>query len=320
MSTPDETTTPAVQAIVPAQIADQGKRGLMTPLLDDDSDIEASRAPLMDHLVELRTRLITMVIAFVIAFIACYAFSSQILEFLLQPFLMASQLYQDQVHGGSHAGAFDLILVLFGVKHIAAVKGGVELISTGAMETFFTKMRMAMFGAIILAFPVMAHQLYRFVAPGLYRRERAAFLPFLVAAPVLFLLGMALVYYLILPMVLWFSLSQQIIGGTGVSVQLMPRISEYLELITKLMLAFGLCFQLPIVVTLLGLAGIVKAKMLSDMRRYAILGISVVCAIVTPPDPISMCLLMVPIVLLYEVSILCVRVIEWQKGGKAGAA
>ena len=192
MSTPDDIQLP--QVITPL---DSSKRGLMSPVLDDDSEIEASRAPLMDHLVELRSRLIIMVIGFLVAFIVCYIFSAQILEFLLQPFLMASQLYQAQTHGSSNAGAFDLILVLFGVKHLAAVKGGVELISTGAMETFFTKMRMAMFGAIILAFPVMAHQLYRFVAPGLYRKERQAFLPFLIAAPVLFILGMALVLSLI---------------------------------------------------------------------------------------------------------------------------
>ncbi len=302
------------KAAVPAPVPDATKRGLMTPILDDESEIEASRAPLMDHLIELRARLITMVVAFAVAFIVCFVFSGEILKFLLQPFQVASALYAEQEHGSAQSNPLDLIMVLFGLKAIPAGKA-VSLIATGMMETFFTKARMAVFGAIILSFPVMAHQLYRFVAPGLYRRERQAFLPFLVAAPILFLLGMALVYYLILPMVLWFSLNQQITGSAGVSVDLMPRVSEYLELITKLMIAFGLCFQLPIVVTLLGLAGIVKAKMLSDFRRYAILGISVVCAIVTPPDPISMCLLMVPIIALYEVSIICVRVIEWNRKG-----
>lgn len=298
---------------LPQTIQDKSKRDLLTQAERDQAEIEASRAPLMEHLVELRARLITMVLAFVVAFIVCYFLANVILTFLLQPFTVAAALYAQQQHG-SHTGPFDLILVLFGFKAIPAGKS-VALIATGLMETFFTKMRMAMFGAIILAFPVFAWQLYRFVAPGLYRRERQAFLPFLIAAPVLFILGMALVYYLMLPMVLWFSLNQQVVGGSGVSVDLMPRVSEYLELITKLMIAFGLCFQLPIIVTLLGLAGIVKAKMLSDMRRYAILGISVVAAIVTPPDPISMCLLMVPIILLYEVSIFCVRVIEWRRKG-----
>ena len=308
-------TTPQLPEKIETSTAleDSSKRNFVAPVLDEQSEIDASRAPLMDHLIELRSRLIVMVLAFAAAFIVCYAFSNPIYEFLLNPFQMAGQLYEEQLHNGGHGGAFDLILILFGLKAVPLTKGTVSLISTGAMEFFFTKMRMAMFGAIILAFPVLAWQLYRFVAPGLYRRERAAFLPFLIAAPVLFLLGMALVYFLILPMVLWFSLSQQIVGTTGVTVQLMPRVSEYLDLITTLMLAFGLCFQLPIVITLLGLSGIVKAKMLSDARRYAILGIAVLAAIVTPPDPISMCLLMVPIILLYEISILCVRMIEWRR-------
>jgi sec-independent protein translocase protein TatC len=305
-----------VTDLVPQTVEDNAKRKLITQAEIDQAEIESSRAPLMEHLVELRSRMIIMVLGFAAAFIICWIFANAIYTFLLTPFQTASDLYELQLHGGGKGGAFDLILVLFGLKTAPAVQG-LKLISTGAMEFFFTKMRMAMFGAIILAFPVIAWQLYRFVAPGLYRRERHAFLPFLVAAPTLFILGMALVYYLILPMVLWFSLSQQIVGTTGVSVQLVPRVSEYLDLITKLMLAFGLCFQLPVIVTLLGLAGIIKARMLIDFWRYAFLGIAVVAAIVTPPDPISMCLLMVPILLLYAVSILCVQLIEINRKSKA---
>src|SRR5690606_31535316 len=180
-------------------------------------------------------------------------------------------------------------------------------------------LRLAGFGAIILAFPVIAWQLYRFVAPGLYRRERMAFAPFLLASPVLFLLGAALVYYVMLPFVLWFSLSQQV-SGEGVAISLLPRIAEYLGLVTTLILAFGLCFQLPVIVTLLGMSGIVGSRMLAAGRRYAIVGVVVLAAIVTPPDPISQLMLAVPLALLYEVSIWCVRLIEWRRGDGEAAA
>ncbi len=306
MTVSEDTASP-----VPAHIPDATKRGLMSPILDDESEIEASRAPLMDHLLELRTRLVIMVVAFLVAVIVCYAFHQHIMGFLVQPLEVASALYQEQ-QTVAKPGPFDLIMTLVGLKAVAHVKP-IALIATAPMEVFFTNLRVAMFGGIILSFPVLAFQVYRFVAPGLYRRERMAFLPFLIAAPLLFLLGMALVYYMILPMVLWFSLNQQVMSSTGIAVQFMPKVSEYLQMIETLMIAFGVCFQLPVVITLLGLAGIVKAKMLSGFRRYAILGIAVVAAIVTPPDPVSMCLLMVPIVLLYEVSIICVRVIEWNR-------
>jgi sec-independent protein translocase protein TatC len=155
--------------------------------------------------------------------------------------------------------------------------------------------------------------LYRFVAPGLYRREKAAFLPFLVASPLLFALGAALVYFIMLPFVLWFSLSQQITGAGPVSVQLLPKVSDYLSLVTALLLAFGLCFQLPVVVSLLGLSGVVSSKALAQGRRYAIVGVVVIAAVVTPPDPISQLMLAIPLVLLYEVSIWCVRLIELRR-------
>jgi sec-independent protein translocase protein TatC len=188
-----------------------------------------------------------------------------------------------------------------------------KMVFTAPLEFFFTKVKLAGIAAIVAAFPVMAWQLYRFVAPGLYKRERYAFLPFLVASPFLFLLGSALVYYVMLPFVLWFSLNQQIVGAGNVSVELLPKVSDYLTLVTTLLLAFGLCFQLPVVLALLGLAELITSKMLASGRRYAIVGVFALAAVVTPPDPISMISLAIPICLLYEVSIWCVRLIELRR-------
>lgn len=276
----------------------------------DESEIEASRAPLLDHLIELRRRLIVCVVAVVIGFIGCFAFASQIYAFLLHPFQLAGEIFAAQQKGEAH-GAFDLLFVLIGVKTVTSVTGGApSLIFTAPLEFFFTKLKLAGFGAVVIAFPILAWQTYAFVAPGLYKRERRAFLPFLLASPVLFLLGAALVYYIILPFVLWFSLSQQIVGATGIQVQMLPKVSDYLTLVTTLLLAFGLCFQLPVVLTLLGMAGIVNSAMLWKGWRYAVLAVVVVAAIVTPPDPISQLLLAGPIVGLYFLSIGCVKLIE----------
>ncbi|MGH6997958.1 MAG: twin-arginine translocase subunit TatC, partial [Phenylobacterium sp.] len=210
------------------------------------------------------------------------------------------------------SGTKDLFLALIGAREVPDAAGAekLKLVFTAPLEFFFTKLKLAGFGAVVLTFPVLAWQVYGFVAPGLYKRERKAFLPFLLASPSLFLMGAALVYYVILPFVLWFSLSQQIVGDAGVTVELLPKVSDYLSLVTTLLLAFGLCFQLPVVLTLLGMAGLISSKALSTGRRYAIVGVFVVAAIVTPPDPISQTMLAVPIILLYEVSIWCVRLIE----------
>ena len=278
---------------------------------DEEADIEASRAPLLEHLTELRSRLIVCVIAFFLAFVLCFAFAEQISLFLFHPFQVANGIFG--APGVGHVHGLDLVLPL--IQATAAPPNAGEplrLMFTAPLEFFFAKLRLAGFGAIALSFPIIAWQLYRFVAPGLYRREKAAFTPFLFASPVLFIMGAALVYYVMLPFVLWFSLSQQI-AGEGIEVQLLPRIAEYLDLVTTLILAFGLCFQLPVVVTLLGLAGIIDSKTLAQGRRYAIVGVVVVAAIVTPPDPISQLMLAVPLVLLYEVSIWCVRLIELRR-------
>lgn len=276
---------------------------------EPEDEIESSRAPLLDHLVELRMRLIICVVALFLGFGICFTFADKIFLFLVNPFTVAQQLLSVQHAGGKH-GPFDLLLALVGLKDIPTGETkALGLVYTAALEFFFTKLKLAGFGAVVLTFPVLAWQLYRFVAPGLYKNERHAFLPFLLASPVMFLLGAALVYYVMLPFVLWFSLSQQV-STVGITIQLLPKVSDYLTLVTSLLLAFGLCFQLPVVVSLLGLAGIISSKMLRDGRRYAIVGVFIAAAILTPPDPISQMTLAIPMCLLYEISIWCVWLIE----------
>ena len=255
--------------------------------------------------------------AFILGFILCFAFAGPLYVFLVKPFAAASALYE--ASGGEGVSPFELILATAGITPLPEGGSAVGLISTAPLEFLITKIKLAAFGAIVITFPILAWQIYGFVAPGLYRNERRAFLPFLLAAPFLFLIGTAMVYFIMLPFVMWFSLSQQI-ATAEVSVALMTRVSDYLNLVTALLLAFGLCFQLPVVMTLLGLAGIVNADMLASGRKYAVVAIFVVAAFVTPPDPISQVMLGLPLLILYEISIWCVRLIETRRRREDEAA
>ncbi|MBU6374024.1 MAG: twin-arginine translocase subunit TatC [Alphaproteobacteria bacterium] len=253
----------------------------------DDAEMEASRAPLLDHLVELRQRLLVAVIALLIAFVGCFSFAQQIFVFLVEPFKTAIAA----VHGPE------------------AAKKGVELVNTHAFGFFFVQLHVALFAAIIVAFPVIAYQAYAFIAPGLYKRERAAAAPFLIAAPIMFLAGAAFVFYVAMPFALEFALKQEVNQG-GVIIRYLPKVDEYFGLVTTLTLAFGFIFQVPVVLSLLARIGIVTAGMLRRLRRYAIVGIAAFSALVTPPDPISMMVMAVPVYGLYEISIWLVLLIE----------
>ena len=248
------------------------------PLTPDEEAIEATRAPLMEHLMELRDCLIWCVAAVSIGFAICFAVWHMILQWLLLPYETA----------------------VIAVKGADALKSGMGLIYTAPLEAFLTQIKVAMFGGVCLAFPVISFQLYRFVAPGLYSHEKRAFTPFLVMAPVLFTMGAAMAYFVVMPMVMQFSLRQELAPAAGsVSVVYQGKISEYVGTITTLILGFGACFQLPVVQLLLGRAGIVDGQTWLENGRYAIFGIFVVAAIVTPPDVISQFSLAIPLIILY---------------------
>ncbi|KKC26759.1 twin-arginine translocase subunit TatC [Sphingomonas sp. SRS2] len=247
------------------------------------NDLDESRAPLLDHLLELRRRLLMSLAALALCFGVCFYFARPIFAFLVQPLLRAGQG---------------------------------KLIYTQIFEAFFVEIKVAFFAAMMLAFPIIANQIWQFVAPGLYRNEKRALLPFILATPVLFLSGAALAYYVAIPVALHFLLSFQGNLG-GVQQEALPGVGNYLSFIMQFLFGFGLSFLLPVLLMLLERAGIVTRKQLVAARRYAIVGAVAIAAVLTPPDIGSQILLAVPLILLYELALICIWFTERRRKNEA---
>jgi sec-independent protein translocase protein TatC len=252
-----------------------------------EDTLDQAKMPLLDHLVELRRRLLHSAIAILVLFFVCYYFSADLYDFLVRP--LADVLNE---RGGNR-----------------------RLIFTALHEAFFTYIKVAFFAALFISFPFISTQLWMFIAPGLYKNEKRAFLPFLVATPVLFFMGGALVYYFIFPLAWKFFLSFEAMGGGGdLPIQLEAKVDQYLSLVMRLIFAFGLTFELPVLMTLLARVGLIGSKGMRAKRKYAIVLAFVAAAILTPPDVISQIGLAVPTILLYEISIISVRIVEKKRG------
>ncbi|MFM8541714.1 MAG: twin-arginine translocase subunit TatC [Chakrabartia sp.] len=250
------------------------------------SDIDETRMPLIEHLVELRRRLLWSVAALAIAFFGCLYVAKDIFAVLVQPLLKAGQG---------------------------------KIIYTDIFESFFAEIKVAFFSAMMVAFPVIATQVWRFVAPGLYAKEKSAFLPFLLMTPILFMSGAALAYFVAMPVALEFLLGYSGNVG-GVAQEALPGVGNYLSFVTKFIFGFGVGFLLPVLLMLLERAGLVTRTQLRDGRRYAIVGAFVVAAVLTPPDIVSQLLLAVPLCLLYELAILAIWFTERRRAKENPAA